>query len=98
MCDKRLEISPSLPSISIDFQSSRVHACVRLYTDTWLIFYPVTRFLSLRPKEQTDGCEVIKSCSLRQKKSDVPAQISHPVFLFISLPPSQWLILPDGSR
>lgn len=70
MCDKRLEISPSLPSISIDFQSSRVHACVRLYTDTWLIL----------------------------KKSDVPAQISHPVFLFISLPPSQWLILPDGSR
>lgn len=56
-------MSPSLPSGAIDCQEIRVHARVDLYADTWLIFYPVTQFLPLRLREQTDGHVMIKVCS-----------------------------------
>lgn len=59
-----------------------MHARVQLYADARPVFYPVTRFLSPRPGEQTDGCALIKSCCAQQQKSDLPAPISHPVFYF----------------
>lgn len=50
---KRLEISSSLPSVSTDVPRT---ACLHLYADTRLIFYPVTRFLSSRFRQQSDVC------------------------------------------
>lgn len=76
-----------------------MHACVHLYADTWLIFYPVTRFLSPRPREQTDGSAVIKFLSSWRQKSDLPAPISHPVcffFAFFYRLHSGWVFLMEG--
>lgn len=84
--DKRLGISPSLPS------ESCVHACVHLYADTWLIFYPVTRFLSPRLREQTDSCVMIKLCSWRQQKIWFASTNISPCVFFFFIPfHSSWL-------
>lgn len=57
-------VLPSHPSL-LTFRAQRARLCEpTVYADTWMIFYPVTPFLSLRFREQTDGPVMIKSLLL----------------------------------